>query len=88
MGVQAGSLSRQTRALLMGAIFANAPIEPTVVAVRVGKIYFDAPCAGTAGTGDARPRTSGQVDGIGCAGHAEHLVARASAKDLEISMRD
>jgi hypothetical protein len=26
------------------AIFANAPIVPTVVEVQVGKIYFDAPC--------------------------------------------
>jgi len=28
----------------MGAVFANAPIQPTVVAVQVMPIYFDAPC--------------------------------------------
>ena len=28
----------------MGAIFANAPIQPTVAAVQVGKIYFDKRC--------------------------------------------
>jgi hypothetical protein len=28
----------------MGAVFAKTPIRPTVVALEVGKIYFDAPC--------------------------------------------
>ncbi len=28
----------------MVAVFANIPIQATVVAVQVGKIYFDAPC--------------------------------------------
>ena len=28
----------------MGAVFTNTPIPPTVVAVQIGKIYFDAPC--------------------------------------------
>jgi hypothetical protein len=28
----------------MGAVFANTSIQPTVVAVQVGKIYFDALC--------------------------------------------
>ena len=76
----------------MGAIFANAPIQPTVAAVQVGKIYFDAPCRycrdGRRATTNIRP-----VDYIGrpmadlnvCTAHAEQLIARARSKNLEIS---
>jgi hypothetical protein len=28
----------------MGAVFANAPIEPAAVAVQIAKIHFDARC--------------------------------------------
>ena len=79
----------------MGTMFANAPIVPTVAAVQVGKIYFDAPCKycrdGRRATTNIRP-----VDSIGrpmadlnvCTPHAEQLVALARAKDLEVSIRD
>ncbi len=78
----------------MGTMFANAPIVPTVAAVRVGKIYFDAPCTycrdGRRATTNIRP-----VDYIGrpmadlnvCTQHAEQLVARARTKKLEVSVR-
>ena len=48
----------------MGTMFANAPIVPTVVAVQVGKIYFDAPCKYYR---DGRPATTNirPVDYIG-----------------------
>jgi hypothetical protein len=78
----------------MGAVFANAPIQPTAVEVQVMTIYFDAPCRycrdGRRATTNIRP-----VDAIGspmvadlyvCAAHAEQLVARARAKGLEVSM--
>ena len=76
----------------MGTMFANAPIIPTVVAVQVGKIYFDAPCKycrnGSRATTNIRP-----IDSIGrpmgdlnvCDAHTRQLVARARAKNLEIS---
>lgn len=76
-------------------MFANAPIVPTVVAVHVGKIYFDAPrryCRdGRRATTNIRP-----VDTIGrplgnmdvCTPHAKQLVARAQARNLEVSIRD
>jgi hypothetical protein len=69
----------------MGAAF--------VVAVQVMRIYFDAPCKycrdGRLATTNVRP-----VDFIGrpmgdlnvCTSHAERLVARARAKNLEISI--
>jgi hypothetical protein len=77
----------------VGAIFDNAPIEPRVVAVQVGRIYFDAPCKycreGRPATTNIRP-----VDSIGrpmgdlnvCAAHAERLVERALARKLEVSI--
>jgi hypothetical protein len=61
----------------MVTVFANAPIQPTYVAIQVGKIYFDAPCKkcrdGRSPTTNIRP-----VDHIGrptgdmnvCASHA------------------
>jgi hypothetical protein len=75
----------------MGTIFANAPIVPTVVEVPVLRIYFDAPCryCRRRATTNIRP-----VDAIGapmvadlflCDAHAEQLVARARAKNLEVS---
>lgn len=76
----------------MGTMFANAPITPTVVAIQVRTIYFDAPCkycrSGTAATTNIRP-----VDSIGrpmgdmnvCDAHADELVQRAHAKGLEVS---
>jgi hypothetical protein len=79
----------------MGAIFANAPNEPAVVAIYVMPIYFDAPCRycrdGRRATMNVRP-----VDYIGhpmaelnvCAAHGDQLVARAHAKNLEVSIRD
>jgi hypothetical protein len=79
----------------MGAVFANTPNQPTVVAVQVGKIYFDAPCKycrnGRRATTNIRP-----VDTIGrpmadlnvCTPHAEQLVVRARSKNLEVLMRD
>jgi len=68
----------------MGTIFANAPIQPTVAAIQVGKIYFDAPykyCRdGRRATTNIRP-----VDSIGrpmpdlnvCNAHAAQLIQRA-----------
>lgn len=76
-------------------MFANAPIHPTVAAVQVGKIYFDAPCKycrnGGRATTNIRP-----VDHIGrpmadlnvCTPHAQQLISRARAKKLEVSIRD
>ena len=78
----------------MGAVFTNAPIEPTAVAVQVAKIHFDAPCKfcrdGRTAITNIRP-----VDSIGrpmgdvnvCAGHAAQLVERARAKGLAVEMR-
>ena len=76
----------------MGAVFANAPIHPTIVAVQVMRIYFDAPCRycrnGSRTTTNIRP-----IDAIGspavadlyvCDPHAEQLLGRARAKGLEI----
>src|ERR1700732_3573700 len=71
----------------MGGIFANAPIQPTVVAIQVGKIYFDAPCRycrdGRRATMNVRP-----VDYIGhpmaelnvCSAHAERLIGEREAR--------
>jgi len=79
----------------MGAVFVNAPNEPAVVAIYVMPIYFDAPCKysrdGKPATMNVRP-----VDYIGhpmaelnvCAAHAEQLVERARAKNLEASTGD
>jgi hypothetical protein len=76
-------------------MFANAPIVPTVAAVQVMKIYFDAPCKycrdGRRATTNMRP-----VDYIGrpmadlnvCTPHAEQLIARAKAKNSKFSIRD
>lgn len=78
----------------MGAIFANTPIQPTVAAVQVGRIYFDAPCRycrdGRRAATNIRP-----VDHIGrpmadlnvCDAHSDQLVKRARAKGLEVSVR-
>jgi hypothetical protein len=78
----------------MGTMFANAPIVPTVVAVQVMPIYFDARCKyccdGRRATTNIRP-----IDSIGrpmadlnvCTPHAEQLVARARTKKLEVSVR-
>jgi hypothetical protein len=80
--------------LVRTAVFANAPIEPTVVEVQVVPIYFDALCRycrdGRRATTNIRP-----VDAIGspmvadlyvCPSHAEQLVARAREKGLDVSM--
>jgi hypothetical protein len=79
----------------MGAVFANAPIEPTVVAVQVMRIYFDPPCKycsdGKRATMNVRP-----VDHIGrpmgdmnvCCAHAAQLIDRARSKSLEVSIRN
>lgn len=76
----------------MGTIFANAPIQPTVAAVQVGKIYFDAACkyCRKRATTNIRP-----VDHIGrpqadlnvCNSHAKELIRRARAKRIEVLMR-
>jgi hypothetical protein len=72
----------------MGAVFANAPNEPAVVAIYVMPIYFDAPCKycrnGRRATMNVRP-----VDYIGhpmgdfnvCTPHAEQRIARVSANE-------
>jgi hypothetical protein len=78
----------------MGAVFANAPTEPTCVAIQVLRISFDSPCRycrdGRRATTYIRP-----VDAIGspmvadlyvCAAHGEQLIGRAKAKGLEVSM--
>ncbi len=77
----------------MGAVFSNAPIVPTVGEVQVLRIIFDAPCRYC-----RRPATTNirPVDAIGspimvadlyvCTGHAQQLVSRASAKNLEITV--
>jgi len=76
----------------MGAIFSNAPIQSTVVAVQVIRISFDASCryCWRRATTNIRP-----VDAIGspmvadlyvCTAHVEQLVARARARKLEISI--
>jgi hypothetical protein len=72
---------------------ANAPIVPTVAAVQVGKIYFEARCKyyRCRATTNIRP-----VDHIGrpmadlnvCGAHAAQLIDRARAKKLEVSIRD
>jgi len=79
----------------MGAVFDNAPIEPTAVAVQVAKIHFHAPCKfcrdGRRAITNLRP-----VDSIGrpmgdvnvCESHAKRLVERACAKGLEVEMRN
>jgi len=79
----------------MGAVFANAPNEPAVVAIYVGPIYFDALCKycrdGRRATMNVRP-----VDYIGhpmaelnvCKPHADQLVERARSKNLAVSTRD
>ena len=79
----------------MGAVFANTPIEPTVVAIYVMRIYFDAPCRYCR---DGRRATMNVrlVDYIGhpmaelkvCGPHADRLVEGARSKNLEISIRD
>jgi hypothetical protein len=78
----------------MDAIFANAPTEPTLVAIHVGKIYYAARCSirrcTASVTANIRP-----VDHIGrpqanldvCSPHAEPLIQRAHAKGLEVSRR-
>jgi hypothetical protein len=78
----------------MGAIFTNAPIEPTCTAVQVLSVSFDVLCRycrhGRRATTYIRP-----VDAIGspmiadlyvCAPHADELVARARAKGLAVSI--
>jgi hypothetical protein len=76
----------------MGAILGHAPIQATVVEVQVLRISFDASCryCRRAATTNVRP-----VDAIGspmvadlyvCDPHAEQLVARARAKNLEITI--
>jgi hypothetical protein len=79
----------------VGAVFDNAPIQPTIVAVQVAKIHFDAPCKycrdGRRATTNIRP-----VDFIGhpmgdlnvCGGHAMKLSERARAKGLTVEMRE
>jgi hypothetical protein len=79
----------------MGAVFGNAPIDSTVVAIQVMRIYFDAPCKycrdGRRATTNVRP-----VDFIGrpmgdlnaCTRHADQLIDRARARSLEVSIRD
>jgi len=75
----------------MGAVFANAPIQPTCVEIQILRIYFDALCRYC-----RRPAITNirPVDAIGspmvadlyvCAGHAEQLVERARAKGIELS---
>ena len=78
----------------MDAIFANAPTEPTVVAIQVGKIYYEANCSirrcTARATTNIRP-----IDHIGrpqanmdvCSPHADRLVQRAHEKGLEVSRR-
>jgi hypothetical protein len=77
----------------MGSMFANAPVVPTTVAIQVARIYFDAPCRfcrdGRRATTNLRPidtigRPMGNMDV--CEAHAEQLVARARAKNLEVSI--
>jgi hypothetical protein len=76
----------------MGAVFANTPIQATVVAMQVGNICFDAQgsirkCSAQATT-NIRP-----MDHIGrpqanmdvCSPHAAQLIRRAHAKGLEVS---
>jgi hypothetical protein len=77
----------------MGTIFANAPIQPTVIEVQVGKIYFDAICkyCGKRATTNVRPidhigRQQGSIDV--CGSHAEQLIQRARAKGMEVSIRE
>ena len=78
----------------MGAVSANAPIQPTCVEIQVLRIYFEAECRYCPDDRRAiiniRP-----VDAIGspmvadlyvCEGHAEHLIARARARDLGVSI--
>lgn len=76
----------------MGSMFANAPIQPTVVAIQVGKIYFDAACK------YCRKRATTNiwpVDHIGrpqgnmdvCSDHSEQLIERARVKGIEVSIR-
>jgi hypothetical protein len=78
----------------MGSVFANAPIQPTVAALQVAKIFFDAPCkycrSGQRATTNIRPidsigRPMGNIDV--CSAHAERLVQRARAKRLMVEMR-
>jgi hypothetical protein len=69
-------------------------LVPTVVAVQIMPIYFDASCKycrdGRCATTNIRP-----VDAIGrpmadlnvCTPHAEQLVARARTKKLQVSVR-
>jgi hypothetical protein len=76
----------------MGAVFANAPIEPTVAAVQVLRISFDAPCryCRRRAATNIRP-----VDAIGspmvadlyvCEGHGDQLIARARAKGIDVTL--
>jgi hypothetical protein len=80
----------------MGAIFANAPITPTCVGVQVGKIDLlrrDLPILPRPARYHEHIRP---VDSIGRpmgdlnvgTQHTELLVARAKAKNLEISLWD
>lgn len=78
----------------MGAILANTPIEPAVVAIQVSKICFEAPCK-YCGDGRRASTNIRPVDYIGrplsdlnlCGSHAEQLVWWARVKNLEISVR-
>ncbi len=76
----------------MGAIFSNAPTEPTAAAIQVGKIYFEALgeyCrSGRPATTNIRPvdsigRPMANLDVYGA--HADELVQRARAKGLAVS---
>jgi hypothetical protein len=68
----------------MGAVFANAPTEPTVVEIQVRKIYYDTGCSirrcGSQATTNIRPvdhigRPQGNMDV--CDAHAGQLIERA-----------
>jgi hypothetical protein len=78
----------------MGAIFANAQIQPTCVEIQVLRIYFEAPCRYCPGHRSASINVR-PIDAIGspmvadlyvCEGHAENLIARARARDLGVSI--
>jgi hypothetical protein len=75
----------------MGTMFANAPIAPTVTTVQVLQISFETPCRHCRRRATTSIRS---VDAIGspmvadlyvCDAHANHLVARARAKNIEVS---
>ena len=68
----------------MGAIFKNAPIEPTVVAIEVDKIFYAITCCirlcGAPASTNIRPidaigRPQGNLDV--CSAHATQLIERA-----------